>query len=363
MPIKMLKGFLSKPKPKIIHSKPKKEIWVCGYPGAVGGAGTELDHQIDLWRMHDVEVNLCSVVGEEPHFRESCTKRGCKTHEYYPEIFRDKIVVSYCNDVFLMKMPEIVAYGKPRLTVWFNCMTWVFDYEIEAHKRGWIDIFGFQTQHQRSMLVPKLAEIRPVQEITGYMPFFNCNNINQKFNYKFQSSRDYLGIGRLSRDDSSKFSSDMWRIYDRILTPGAKKVFVMGFGKNAKSKCGLPPEGLDWMTMDAGSMPASKFYKKIHLMVHKTGGSGENLPRVLLESWATGVVPVVEKAYGFIELVEDGITGFMSSNSDTMSYRASELAFDEDKRKKMAEAGHRYLLNTFGDHEKCFAAWDYVLSL
>jgi len=34
------------------------EIWVAGYPSFVGGADTELDHNIDLWRMHNIDVNL-----------------------------------------------------------------------------------------------------------------------------------------------------------------------------------------------------------------------------------------------------------------------------------------------------------------
>ena len=35
-----------------------KEIWVAGYPSLYGGADTELDHNIDLWRRFGVEVNL-----------------------------------------------------------------------------------------------------------------------------------------------------------------------------------------------------------------------------------------------------------------------------------------------------------------
>jgi hypothetical protein len=60
--------------------------------------------------------------------------------------------------------------------------------------------------------------------------------------------------------------------------------------------------------------------------------------------------------------MENGVTGFMCENSDEMSYRASEVAFDETKRKRMAEAGYRYLKETLGDPNKCFDCWDVILN-
>ena len=77
-----------------------------------------------------------------------------------------------------------------------------------------------------------------------------------------------------------------------------------------------------------GAIPASQFYNTIDAMIHKTGGSRENYPRVLLEAWAHGVVPIVEHDYAFPELVIHGETGFPSSGSDEMSYHASTLSHE-----------------------------------
>src|SRR5665213_1820861 len=163
----------------------KQEIWVAGYPSAYGGADTELDASIDLWRIHGVEVHLVPMFGIDARMRFLCDKRGCHTHKYRSDIFKDKIVVSYCNGEFLKHLPHIVESGKPRRVVWFNCMTWGFPKEFEAHADGWIDLHGVVSNYQRNMLKPELEKHKPVNEFEGYRPFFNPNNElqNLKFNY------------------------------------------------------------------------------------------------------------------------------------------------------------------------------------
>jgi hypothetical protein len=81
----------------------RKEIWVAGYPSLFGGADTELDHNIDLWRAHAVDVHLVPLTEWcDPAVRALCDARGCVTHRYEPGVFADKVVVSFCNGEFLL---------------------------------------------------------------------------------------------------------------------------------------------------------------------------------------------------------------------------------------------------------------------
>jgi glycosyltransferase involved in cell wall biosynthesis len=96
-------------------------------------------------------------------------------------------------------------------------------------------------------------------------------------------------------------------------------------------------------------------------MIHKTGGSRESYCRVLIEAWAHGVVPIVERDYAFPELVVEGETGFMTSDSDEMSYRASWLAFHPAAHRRMAQAGRRRLEEVLVDEEACWAGWRVLL--
>jgi len=152
-------------------------------------------------------------------------------------------------------------------------------------------------------------------------------------------------------------------IFDRVLVPQhlRKKVFILGYGPNAAKKIGPPPPGLDWLTWSPGAIPATQFYNTIDTMIHKTGGSRENYPRVLVEAWAHGVVPIVERDYAFPELVTHGETGFMTSDSDEMSYFASVLAMNPDEHRRIAENGRQHLESKLMDPEVCWKGWITVL--
>ena len=87
--------------------------------------------------------------------------RLCRFTSTAIDVFADQTVVSFCNGEFLGKLPAIVAAGPPREVIWFNCMTWTFAAERSVHAEGLIDRFGFQSQYQRSMLLPLLERHRP----------------------------------------------------------------------------------------------------------------------------------------------------------------------------------------------------------
>ena len=333
----------------------KYELWVAGFPSFYGGADTELDHLIDLLRRYDVDIHLVPMFGANPRMKESVLERGCKIHDYQDDIFRDKVVASFCNRQFLEKLPLIVEHGRPKQVIWFNCMTWLFEKEKEAHTQGWIDIFGFQSRFQQGMLVPQLEQIGPVRSFP-YKVFFNVKRIE----FRYREWDGCYKIGRISRDDGNKFSADMWRLFDRVLVPKSlkKKIYILGYGPKAKLRTGPPLPGLDWMTWSPGAIPSAQFYNTIDTMVHKTGGSRENAPRVLFEAYAHGVVPVVEHDYAFPELVVDGETGFMGRSSDEMSYLTSMLAMNPDVHRRVAKNARAYLEEQLSDAEAGWAGWE-----
>ncbi len=334
------------------------EVWVAGFPSFYGGADTELDHLIDLFRAHDVAVNLVPMFGADQEMTASVLSRGCTIHEYRSDVFAGRTVVSFCNGEFLRLLPEIVAAGRPALVVWFNCMTWLFEAEREAHRQGWIDYFGFQSSFQRNTLLPQLTETRSVRSF-DYRPYFNGNRVQSAY-------REWGGcyrIGRISRDDQEKYAPDTWRIFDRVLVPASlsKKVYILGYGDNAAARCGPPPVGLDWLTWSPNAIPSEQFYTTISTLIHKTGGSRESYCRVVPEGYAHHVVPIVENDYAFPELVSHGETGFMTSDSDEMSYYASLLAHDPERHRRMAEAGRRYLDEVISNEQACWEPWIEIL--
>jgi hypothetical protein len=335
-----------------------RELWVAGFPSTYGGADTELDHLIDLLRAHDVAVHLVPMFNADDVMRRSVLARGCEIHAYQDAIFRDRVVVSYCNGSFLEKLPAIVSAGRPARVIWFNCMTTLFDAEKRAHANGHIDCFGFVSSFQERCLTPALAQIGPFRTFP-YRPYFNVRRIE----WRYRPWDSCYKIGRISRDDGDKFAADTWRIFDRVLVPSAlqKKVYILGYGPNAAHKIGPAPAGLDWRTWAGNEIPATEFFRTVDTMIHKTGGSRESYCRVLIEAYAHGVVPIVEDDYAFPELVVNGETGFTARSSDEMSYLASVLAHDPERHRKMAESGRRFLEETLVDVDACWRGWQEML--
>jgi glycosyltransferase involved in cell wall biosynthesis len=222
-----------------------------------------------------------------------------------------------------------------------------------------IDLFGFVSNYQKGILKPLLEKFRPVKEFEGYLPYFNPNNAAQQLSFSYRTPKDWFAMGRVSRDDGNKYSSDMWNIFYKVCSPIHTKTFILGFGQNAHAKTGPAPAGLDWQTWSPGGIPVREFYERLHILIHKTGGSRESYCRIVPEAYASGVPIIVEDDYAFPDLVIDGKTGFRCKSSDEMSFRASELAFDEGLRKKIIFAAKEHLKDMSGD-ERCWKAWSKI---
>ncbi len=353
------------------------EIWVSGYVHAVGGAGPELAHQVDLWRQHGVEVHLCVFKADDEVLRPNnarrqwCEARGVHTHLYQTGIFQDKVLVSFCQNDFMAQLPEICATGRPKTVVWFNCMTWNHRAEVEHLRNGLIDVFGFQSRFQREELLPALrASGRPVRELEGYIPFFSLQGDNlHSPRFAPSAPGDEFVIGRLSRDDAAKWPANFWEMCARISAPRPKKIFAVGYGSNARAKCGDPQTqpfatqlNRVWWDYCADSKRLmTEFWPHIHLLFHRWDGFRENYPRALLEAMAAGVPILCDRAGGNVEIIEDGVTGFLVESDDEAVDRASQLAWDEPLRARMVANANQWLRANVANAPQAWEPWHRLL--
>lgn len=90
--------------------RPINRIFVHGFPGLYGGAGTELHHQIRLWRKMGVEVHLIPSwdAHAEPLFGEM-RALGVRVHNPHDwsAVERGDPVIAFCSGDFLDRLPEI----------------------------------------------------------------------------------------------------------------------------------------------------------------------------------------------------------------------------------------------------------------
>lgn len=353
----------------------KREIYVWGYIHSCGGAGPELLHQIELWQQFDVEVHLVVMPGtdvlnpSEPR-RQWCDARGIHTHAYTPGLLKDKVVVSFCENEFMAKLPQIVADGRPRCTIWFNCMTWNHGEEIKHQRDGLIDLFGFQSQYQRKVLWPALeATGRSVGVLEGYVPYYHLQNDWQNPSFRDRSDDEAWMVGRLSRDDPSKFPANLWELFGRISAPKPRRYWVVGYGSNAREKCGDPQTHTDavklnrvwWGYCYEPKQLMNEFWPKLSVLFHVWDGFKENYPRALLEAMAAGVPIICDAAGGNPEIIEDGVNGFCVRSQDEAVYRASQLAWNPTLNRLMVKMALDRLKATVGNPQIAWKAWDAVL--
>jgi len=334
-------------------------IFVCGYPGEIGGANTELWHTVKLWRRFGLGVTLIPTWKADPAWRARLDAIGCRTVESNPDDLRSvpglagSVVVAMCNTKFLQAAEQFRSLGCR--IVWVGCMNWLFPEERLHYRRfGPFDRHVFQSRYQRDQLVPQLRRhgyddrqgsiIRGAFDASEFPPRTLGHRPGEVFT-----------IGRMSRADGDKFSPRTWRIYQRV--PHPIRARVMGWAQEVAARLGPPPS---WAAcLPAGAESPQEFLATLHAMVHAGGQAVENWPRVGLEAMAAGVPIVAENRGGWREMIRHGQTGFLSDTDDQFAYYTARLAYDEPLRMEIIRAA-RASLAELADPEAFWAGWRQV---
>lgn len=129
-----------------------------------------------------------------------------------------------------------------------------------------------------------------------------------------QSPRPFT-VGRLSRDAIDKHSPDDPVLY-RMLASRGIRVRIMGGTCLAPALEGV--EGIE--LLPAGAESASDFYRSLDLFFYRTGTSIEAYGRVVVEAMAAGLPVIAHRRGGYVEIVDDGVNGFL--------FRSQEEAYN-----------------------------------
>jgi len=337
-----------------VHSGGSNEICVIGHPSRVGGADTELDHQIRVWTAMGIKVHIIHTGMIDENLKSMRLEdRGCILHE--PRDWskcRGMHVISYCNGEFLDNIADIRQYAS-RIS-WVNCMTWLFEKEKEAHRNGYIDTFIYQTDHAREKVQQDLININPDFNWAKIRPYFHAED----FPYHGDTRPDNkFRFGRISRDDADKFNAGQFWIYETMVAPKDKYGFVLGIKDDIRVKCG--GEGWkepDWIKcFPAGGMSAQELYRHSECIIQACD-TYENLPRVAFEAMASGSLLIVDNRGGWKEQIIHGETGYLCNDAREFVYYASRAAYETKERKQMIRNARDWLDFNWGI-EKAKEEW------
>ncbi len=332
-------------------------LFVCGYPGELGGANTELWHTLKLWRRFGLGVTLIPTWKADPAWRGRLDAIGCRTVESNPDNLRNVsglgggVVVSMCNTRFLAAADRFRELGCR--IVWLGCMNWLFPAErLHYRRRGTFDRHIFQSRYQQDQLGPQLAAygydasrgriIRGAFDV-GEFPFRPLPH----------TPGETFVIGRLSRAEADKFSPRTWAIYGRAPQPMAAR--VMGWNASVQARLGPPPRWAE--CLPPGAETPQTFLARLHCLAQAGGSAAENWPRAGLEAMAAGVPLVADRRGGWPEMIRHGQTGYLCESDDEMAESIAQLGADPAGRRRIAQQARHSVETELADRETFWQQW------
>jgi len=336
-------------------------LFVCGYPGDVGGANTELWHTVKLWRRFGADVTLIPTWKADPAWRRRLDSIGCRTCESNPDDLLNvrglggSVVVSMCNTRFLAVAERFCELGCK--IVWLGCMNWLFAEErLHYRRHGVFDRHIFQSRYQYEQLRPQLAK-HGYDDARGRIVRGAFDVAEFPFRPLGHTPGETFVIGRLSRPAPEKFSPRTWVLYGRTSPPLAAR--VMGWDAAVQARVGAPPRWAE--CLPAGAETAQTFLARLHGLVQTSGGAVENWPRVGLEAMAAGVPLVVENQGGWREMIRHAETGFLCNDDDEMACCIARLVQDSAYRQTVIEQARHAVETELADPETFWRQWKDLL--
>lgn len=332
-------------------------LFVYGFPGLYGGAGTELHHQISVWSHMGIEVHLIptnSGYPREPLFDEM-NRLGVTIHgaHDWSAIQQEDPIFGFCNADFLNRLPEIRQHTKR--TVFANCMTWLFEKEKQRMAEGSIAMFLYQNDTVRLTHLEKLKALHDSPEIQfiTFRPYFN----NGLFPFIETRTDEFFGCGRISRQDADKYAKNTLHIYEYFVAPKWKRGLFLGFDQRSESKIGKP---YDWIktARDHHEVSQAEFYRHCEIILQPSDTT-ENWPRIGFEAMASGSVLIVDNRGGWKDMVRHGETGWLCDHARDFIYYASKMAYEPNLRLEMAERA-KLRGEELGGLEASVASWQEV---
>ena len=337
------------------------KVFIFGYPGDMGGANTECWHTVKLWRKHDLDVHFIPTWGDDTKWQERLDSIGCVTHYLQPNEIESlpdlpgAITIGFCNSEYITQIPQLRALGCK--IVWVNCMTFMFDYErVCFEEHGSADAMIYQSEFQRTELERELKSCN--------YDFSKGHLIRGAFDldeWKFQPQNHLKGdpfvVGRVARPDPDKWSCNTWKIYSQIQYNN-RRALMLGVNEHTLEKLGTTPSWADCLKPMAIS--AQQYYTCLHCLLPVNGGARENWPRAGLEAFATGVPVVAQNEWGWKEMIEHGVTGFLGNDDCELAHYAAVLAHDEKLRMEIVHNAYEKLKGELANPEEIWKSWNHV---
>jgi len=322
-----------------------KEIAICGHYSCLGGADSELLHQLFVFNKMNIRIHVCHTGTVHPHLKKLSDDLPFEIIYHKSRDWKSlegMHVISFCNGQFLKHLPEIKKYAKTCTFV--NSMTWAFRMEIQRQREGLIDFHLYQTDHNLQMISRHLRNLgKPFRPIR-FNPYFHLSD----FTFYFDRSDDMFRFGRISRADPKKYHKHQLWVYKNIRSNIPKQGIILGWDKKITDHYGMSEPDISYVkALRESEISQQDFYKFTDVLIQMSD-TFENLPRIGFEAMASGSVLVVDNRGGWKIEVDDGVTGFLCNDAKDFVDKSTLLANNKDLRETMRFAAMQKLVKNWG---------------
>ena len=320
------------------------KLFVCGYPGAVGGRKTELWHTLRLWKSAGFDVGLIPMWTADQRIRSRCDRLGVETFSVRGPRELSTIPFLHGSTVISFGEPEFLRHGHAFRnlgcrTIWANPSTSISREELRHWEYfGVFDSYVFSSKSHFAQLRPQLRElgVDTAQCSVIPAPFFTDEF---PFRPKSRLRTKPFVVGQLMPPEAKKWSCGLWPMI-RSIKHRSVEARAMGWMPRIERKLGSPPPLAKVFRPNA--MSATRFLRSLHCLVAVEATSTVS-PRVGLEAMASGVSIIAPNRAGWRELIEHGKTGFLANRlSDFVRY-AELLAQDESLRRDVVRKANEHV--------------------
>jgi glycosyltransferase involved in cell wall biosynthesis len=308
----------------------KKNIYFFQWISDLGGADTRLKELIQLFS-ESGKYNLFCIPNDKFRLQEVHNTDFLKKYNvnilYWDEL-PDKaegFAISFCNFRLFSESWRVNKIKSMGLKfIWSNDMMWAENSEIEAIERNKIDCVIFTSIFHKLVLSNKNPSLK--NGVKNYIipNYFHEINYDRKLN-KTPSLKDKFVIGKLSRDDTMKYSENFPEIFNKINIKN-KHFRFMGWGANLSSKFSRFNFNKNWELLSNNQETILNFLSQLDLYVFNAHHEYiENQSRSMIEAQLLGI-PVITPNYGnFPNMIWHERTGFLWNNLEEFYFYIEKI--------------------------------------
>jgi glycosyltransferase involved in cell wall biosynthesis len=290
----------------------KTDLYVFQWISDLGGADTRLKELLILLKD---EYNITCIPNDEFRLGE---KHNTDFLDYHgikycmpKDLPKDMEGLAYANCNFRMFKEkdriDFIANSKLKL-LWSNDMMWTTNEELDAISKGKVDCVLFTSPFHRDALSPSVFKANPSQKAAILDNFFDSST----WPYFQRPKRQTVVCGKVSRDDTMKFSENFPIFYEAATLGLPVSYLVMGWGNDIAKKYSWFDFDSRWTLMKTNQVKTQDCYESMDLILYNCNHRFvENQSRMIIEAQLMGCPIVAPNKWNFSNMVWNQRTGFL----------------------------------------------------